>query len=69
MWRPWSTAEPVATRSSRPQKGWLSHGALRGRCRLRLSRPPVIEQLDSTTVIPPGVEAEVDECLNIVMHL
>jgi N-methylhydantoinase A len=29
----------------------------------------VIEQLDSTTVVPPGVPAEVDEWLNIRMHV
>ncbi|MBI2964423.1 MAG: hydantoinase/oxoprolinase family protein [Deltaproteobacteria bacterium] len=36
---------------------------------LRLTGPAVVEQLDSTTAIPPGVDAEVDEYLNIVMHL
>jgi len=29
----------------------------------------VIDQLDSTTLIPPGVAAEVDEWLNIRMHI
>jgi hypothetical protein len=28
-----------------------------------------LRQLDSTSVIPPGVDAEVDEYLNILMHL
>ncbi|MDE0050178.1 MAG: hydantoinase/oxoprolinase family protein [Rhodospirillales bacterium] len=31
--------------------------------------PAIIEQLDSTTVIPPGVRAEVDEWLNIRIHV
>lgn len=31
--------------------------------------PAVVEQLDSTTVVPPGVEAKVDEWLNIRMTL
>ena len=31
--------------------------------------PAVVEQLDSTTVVPPGVEVKVDEWLNIRMTL
>ncbi len=31
--------------------------------------PAIVEQLDSTTVIPPGVRAEVDEWLNIRIHV
>ena len=31
--------------------------------------PAIIEQLDSTTVIPPGVRAQVDEWLNIRIHV
>jgi N-methylhydantoinase A len=34
----------------------------------RLDGPAVIDQLDSTTVVPPGWRAEVDEWLNIRMH-
>jgi N-methylhydantoinase A len=34
----------------------------------RLSGPAVIDQLDSTTLVPPGWRAEVDEWLNIRMH-
>jgi N-methylhydantoinase A len=30
--------------------------------------PVVIDQLDSTTLVPPGWHAEVDEWLNIRMH-
>jgi N-methylhydantoinase A len=31
--------------------------------------PAVIDQLDSTTLVPPGVRAEVDEWLNIRIHV
>jgi len=33
------------------------------------SGPAIVEQLDSTTVVPPGARAEVDRYLNIVMRL
>jgi N-methylhydantoinase A len=33
-----------------------------------LEGPAVVDQLDSTTVVPPGWRAEVDEWLNIRMH-
>ncbi len=36
---------------------------------LSLTGPAIVEQLDSTTVIPPGIRAEVDEYLNIIMHM
>ncbi|MGE3773580.1 MAG: hydantoinase/oxoprolinase family protein, partial [Gammaproteobacteria bacterium] len=32
-----------------------------------LEGPAMIEQLDSTTLVPPGVRAEIDTCLNIRM--
>jgi N-methylhydantoinase A len=35
----------------------------------QLDGPAVVEQLDSTTVVPPGWKAEVDEWLNIRMHM
>jgi N-methylhydantoinase A len=35
---------------------------------MRLEGPVVVDQLDSTTVVPPGWRAEVDEWLNIRMH-
>jgi N-methylhydantoinase A len=35
----------------------------------RLLGPTIIEQLDSTVVVPPGVRVEVDAWLNIRMHL
>jgi N-methylhydantoinase A len=35
----------------------------------QLDGPAIVEQLDSTTVIPPGVAAKVDRFLNIVMHV
>ena len=31
--------------------------------------PVVIDQLDSTTLVPPGVDAEVDAWLNIILHV
>ncbi|MFN8185713.1 MAG: hydantoinase/oxoprolinase family protein [Gaiellales bacterium] len=36
---------------------------------LRFTGPAVIEQLDSTTLVPPDVTAEVDEWLNIRMYI
>jgi N-methylhydantoinase A len=35
----------------------------------RFAGPAVIEQLDSTTVVPPGVATEVDRFLNIIMRV
>ena len=35
----------------------------------RFSGPAVINQLDSTTVVPPSTRAEIDEWLNIRIHL
>jgi N-methylhydantoinase A len=34
----------------------------------RLDGPAIIDQLDSTTLVPPGWRAEVDEWLNVRMH-
>ncbi len=34
----------------------------------RLSGPAVVEQLDSTTVVPPGFSAEIDGWLNIILR-
>jgi len=34
----------------------------------KLEGPAIVDQLDSTTVVPPGWQAEVDEWLNIRMH-
>ena len=31
--------------------------------------PAIVEQLDATTVVPPGAHAEVDRYLNIVMRM
>ncbi|MEA2179169.1 MAG: N-methylhydantoinase [Solirubrobacteraceae bacterium] len=36
---------------------------------VRFTGPVVIDQLDSTTLVPPGVEAEVDAWLNIILHI
>ncbi len=30
--------------------------------------PAIVEQLDSTTVVPPGMTAEVDAYMNILIH-
>jgi N-methylhydantoinase A len=35
----------------------------------RITGPAVIDQLDSTTLVPPDVRAEVDEWLNIRMEV
>ena len=35
----------------------------------RLAGPAVVEQMDSTAVILPGQEAEVDGYLNLVVHV
>ena len=34
----------------------------------KLEGPAIVDQLDSTTVVPPGLRADVDEWLNIRMH-
>ena len=34
-----------------------------------LEGPAIVEQLDSTTLIPPGIKAEVDEHLTIKMYV
>jgi N-methylhydantoinase A len=36
---------------------------------VRFEGPAVIDQLDTTTLVPPGVKAEVDEWLNIRMEV
>jgi N-methylhydantoinase A len=36
---------------------------------VRFSGPVVIDQFDSTTLVPPGVAAEVDAWLNIILHV
>ena len=76
MWRPRSAAEPVATSPAQLRQLGYEKEVLVLHYRradlpagLRLVGPAVVEQLDSTTVIPPGVDAEVDEYLNILMHL
>jgi N-methylhydantoinase A len=66
-------AEP---KDSRPVHFDASGDALDTPCYLRselpsgtrLQGPAIIDQLDSTTVVPPGWEAEVDEWLNIRMR-
>ncbi len=39
------------------------------RCGARLLGPAIIEQFDSTTVVPPGVKARIDEFLNIILQI
>ncbi len=36
---------------------------------MKLTGPAIIDQLDSTIVVPPGVKVEVDRSLTIVMHI
>ena len=54
--RPEPFDTPVYTRSELPSG-------------VSFSGPAIVEQLDSTTVIPPGAVAHVDRYLNIVMRL
>jgi N-methylhydantoinase A/oxoprolinase/acetone carboxylase beta subunit len=35
----------------------------------RLSGPAIVQQMDATTVIPPGISAQVDGCGNLIIHL
>jgi N-methylhydantoinase A len=35
----------------------------------RIAGPALIDQLDSTVLVPPGVQVEVDEWLNIRMEI
>lgn len=36
---------------------------------MEIAGPAIINQLDSTTVVPPETRAEIDEWLNIRIHL
>jgi N-methylhydantoinase A len=36
---------------------------------MKVVGPAMIDQLDSTTVVPPGVTAEIDRSLTIVMRI
>lgn len=38
-------------------------------CGFRFEGPAVVEQVDSTTVVPPGASAEVDKYLNIIIRV
>ena len=65
--------------------GWRAHGAVSTNTRSPLKArifdrthlapgdviegPAIIEQLDSTTLVPPGIKAEVDDYLTIVMRV
>ncbi len=35
----------------------------------RFEGPAIVEQLDATTIVPPGVAVEIDRFLNILMHV
>ncbi len=67
---------PVSARGSRPVHFDASGTAVDTPLYLRselpagaeLAGPAIVDQLDSTTVVPPGWRAEVDEWLNIRMH-
>jgi N-methylhydantoinase A len=65
--------EPYATRPVVFEAGDAVDAALHRRADLhagaRIPGPAVIEQLDSTVVVPPGVEARVDEWLMIRMEI
>jgi len=39
------------------------------RCAATFTGPAIVEQFDSTTVVPPGVKATVDEYLNLILDL
>jgi N-methylhydantoinase A len=38
-------------------------------CGFSFQGPAIIEQLDATTVVPPGASAEVDKYLNIIIRV
>ena len=38
-------------------------------CGFRFAGPAIVEQVDSTTVVPPGAAAEVDRYLNILISV
>jgi N-methylhydantoinase A len=70
------TGAAVEPRASRPVHFDSSGDALDTPCYLRselsagakFEGPAIVDQLDSTTLVPPGWRAEVDEWLNIRMH-
>ncbi len=35
----------------------------------RIEGPAIVQQMDTTTVIPPAVRAEVDHCGNLILRL
>lgn len=55
-----------------PGTGWTGTGVHRRDdlpAGTRVQGPAIVEQLDSTTVVPPRAEAEIDAWLNIRIHL
>jgi N-methylhydantoinase A len=65
--------EPVETRSVRFTGAGAQDTPVYRRSDLpagaELTGPAILEQLDSTVVVPPGVRAEVDEWLNVRMEV
>jgi N-methylhydantoinase A len=55
-----------------PGSGWVETG-IHQRDQLaagtHIPGPAIVEQLDATTVVPPGAEAEIDAWRNIRIHL
>jgi N-methylhydantoinase A len=68
-----SLPEPVETRSVRFAGDGSHDTPVYRRADLpagtELTGPAILEQLDSTVVVPPGVRAEVDEWLNVRMEV
>ena len=65
--------EPVATRPVWfPDTGWIDTDVFARddlAAGTHLRGPVIVEQLDSTTVVPPRTVAEIDAWLNIRIHL
>ena len=58
----WFEQEEQAISTPVFQRDELTRGA-------RIDGPAIVEQVDSTTVVPPGARAEIDEWLNIRIHV
>ncbi|MBD2764649.1 hydantoinase/oxoprolinase family protein [Kocuria sp. cx-455] len=65
--------DPVTTRPVYFEDGGWQDTPVYERTRVpagaRITGPVIISQLDSTTVVPPGTRAEIDEWLNIRIHV
>jgi len=58
----WFEQEEQAISTPVFQRDELTRGA-------QITGPAIVEQVDSTTVVPPGARAEIDEWLNIRIHV